>query len=193
MISFEKEVCSYLNIPSLPKKEWDGKSSFKNAVATIKLGGSRLAYAVASYDEAKDDAPRVVKSFMTEPFYGIEKIFVVPSYMDTDVDNMDLDEQSKKAAEDLKKEADELENQGADENMEVPENEYCFDHIHNDEEAIAFIEAYNRENNIKGAIPKKHESIIARLTVIYAESLKKSPKAKENVVDAAPEAENTEE
>lgn len=193
MISFEKEVCSYLNIPSLPKKEWDGKSSFKNAVATIKLGGSRLAYAVASYDEAKDDAPRVVKSFMTEPFYGIDKIFVVPSYMDTDVDNMDLDEQSKKAAEDLKKEADELENQGADENMEVPENEYCFDHIHNDEEAIAFIEAYNRENNIKGAIPKKHESIIARLTVIYAESLKKSPKAKEDVVDAAPEAEKTEE
>lgn len=193
MISFEKEVCSYLNIPSLPKKEWDGKSSFKNAVATIKLGGSRLAYAVASYDESKDDAPRVVKSFMTEPFYGIDKIFVVPSYMDTDVDNMDLDEQSKKAAEDLKKEADELENQGADENMEVPENEYCFDHIHNDEEAIAFIEAYNRENNIKGAIPKKHESIIARLTVIYAESLKKAPKAKEDVVDAAPEAENTEE
>ena len=193
MISFEKEVCSYLNIPSLPKKEWDGKSSFKNAVATIKLGGSRLAYAVASYDEVKDDAPRVVKSFMTEPFYGIDKIFVVPSYMDTDVDNMDLDEQSKKAAEDLKKEADELENQGADENMEVPDNEYCFDHIHNDEEAIAFIEAYNRENNIKGAIPKKHESIIARLTVIYSESLKKAPKAKEDVVDAAPEAENTEE
>ena len=192
MISFEKEVCSYLNIPSLPKKEWDGKSSFKNAVATIKLGGSRLAYAVASYDEVKDDAPRVVKSFMTEPFYGIDKIFVVPSYMDTDVDNMDLDEQSKNAAEDLKKEADELENQGADENMEVPENEYCFDHIHNDEEAIAFIEAYNRENNIKGAIPKKHESIIARLTVIYAESLKKAPKAKEDVVDAAPEAEKTE-
>lgn len=193
MISFEKEVCSYLNIPSLPKKEWDGKSSFKNAVATIKLGDSRLAYAVASYDEEKDDAPRVVKSFMTEPFYGIDKIFVVPSYMDTDVDNMDLDEQSKKAAEDLKKEADELENQGADENMEVPENEYCFDHIHNDEEAIAFIEAYNRENNIKGAIPKKHESIIARLTVIYAESLKKAPKDKEDVVDAAPEAEKTEE
>ena len=193
MISFEKEVCSYLNIPSLPKKEWDGKSSFKNAVATIKLGGSRLSYAVASYDEAKDDAPRVVKSFMTEPFYGIDKIFVVPSYMDTDVENMDLDEQSKKAADDLKKEADELENQGADENMEVPENEYCFDHIHNDEEAIAFIEAYNRENNIKGAIPKKHESIIARLTVIYAESLKKAPKAKEDVVDAAPEAEKTEE
>ena len=193
MISFEKEVCSYLNIPSLPKKEWDGKSSFKNAVATIKLGGSRLAYAVASYDEAKDDAPRVVKSFMTEPFYGIDKIFVVPSYMDTDVDNMDLDEQSKKAAEDLKKEADELEKQGAEETIEVPENEYCFDHIHNDEEAIAFIEAYNRENNIKGAIPKKHESIIARLTVIYAESLKKAPKAKEDVVDAATEDEKTEE
>ena len=193
MISFEKEVCSYLNIPSLPKKEWDGKSSFKNAVATIKLGGSRLAYAVASYDEAKDDAPRVVKSFMTEPFYGIDKIFVVPSYMDTDVDNMDLDEQSKKAAEDLKKEAYELEKQGAEETIEVPENEYFFDHIHNDEEAIAFIEAYNRENNIKGAIPKKHESIIARLTVIYAESLKKAPKAKEDVVDAAPDDEKTEE
>ena len=104
-----------------------------------------------------------------------------------------LEKYATDSIEDLKKEADELENQGADDTMEVPENEYCFDYIHNDEEAIAFIEAYNRENNIKGAIPKKHESIIARLTVIYAESLKKAPKSKEDVVDAAPEAEKTEE
>ena len=90
-------------------------------------------------------------------------------YMDTDVDNMDLDEQSKKAAEDLKKEADELENQGADETMEVPKNEYCFDHIHNDEEAIAFIEAYNKKNGIKGQVPKKHDTILNRLLVIYSE------------------------
>ena len=187
MISFEKEVCTYLNIPSLPKKEWDGKSSFKNAVAVIKLSDGRQAYAVASFDEDKDNAPRIVKCFMTEPFYGIEQILVVPSYMETNVEDMDLDDASKKAAEDLKKEAEELENEGGNEGTELPENEYCFGNIHDDEEAIAFIEAYNKENNIKGALPKKHESIVARLTVIYAELAKKAPKEGDDTKDAATE------
>ena len=187
MISFEKEICAYLNIPSLPKKEWDGKSSFKNAVAIVKLSDGSQAYAVASFDENKENAPRVVKCFMTEPFYGIEQIFIVPSYMETNVEEMDLDDESKKAAEDLKKEAEELENEGVDEGMELPENEYCFDNIHNDEEAIAFIEAYNKENNIKGALPKKHETIVARLTVIYAELAKKAPQKGDDEKDAAAE------
>ena len=37
MIEFEKEVIKYLNIPSIPKKEWDGKSSFSKGVALLEL------------------------------------------------------------------------------------------------------------------------------------------------------------
>ena len=176
MINFEKEVCKLLNIPSIPKKEWDGKSSFKNGVAEIKLAGDNLAYAVASFDAEKDKAPRVTTSFSTEPFFGINKVYVVPAYMETDVKNMDLDDKSKEAAEELRKEAEELENQDTGSHTELPENEYCFDHIHNDEEAVAFIEAYNKENKIPGAVPRKHESIIARLAVIYADLSKRAPK-----------------
>ena len=177
MISFEKEVCAFLNIPSIPKKEWNGRDSFKNGVAIVKVGSQSQAYAIASFDADKDKAPRVVTTFSAEPFFGIEKVFTVPSYIDTNVKDMDLDDASKKAAEDLKKEVEELENEGNKSGIELPENEYCFDHIHNDEEAIAFIEAYNKENKIGGAVPKKHDSIIARLAVIYAEKAKMAPKA----------------
>ena len=191
MISFEKEVCAFLNIPSIPKKEWNGRDSFKNGVAIVKVGSQSQAYAIASFDADKDKAPRVVATFSAEPFFGIEKVFTVPSYMDTNVKDMDLDDASKKAAEDLKKEVEELENEGNKSGIELPENEYCFDHIHNDEEAIAFIEAYNKENRIGRAVPKKHDSIIARLAVIYAEKAKMAPKA-DDKKDAATDVVETE-
>ena len=64
--------------------------------------------------------------------------------------------------------AEEIENDGTQQ-MELPENPYLFDNITNDEEAIAFIEAYNKKNGIKGQVPKKHETILNRLLVIYSE------------------------
>lgn len=178
-IRFEKEVCQYLSLPSIPLKEWDGTSSFKDGVAVTKLSLGDLAYAVCTFNADTDKEPRIKKVFAEERFSGIDKIFVVPSYMDTkDIENADLDEQSKKAAERLAQETEELaETPEKEEKVEMPENEYFFDHIHNDEEAIAFITAYNRDNNIRGAVPSKHETIVMRLGVIFNDIKKKQQEA----------------
>ena len=175
-IRFEKEVCQYLSLPSIPLKEWDGTSSFKDGVAVTKLLLGDLAYAVCTFNADTDKEPRIKKVFAEERFNGIDKVFVVPSYMDTkDIEKADLDEQSKEAAERLAQETEELaETPETKEKVEMPENEYFFDHIHNDDEAIAFITAYNRDNNIRGAVPSKHETIVMRLGVIYNELNKKN-------------------
>lgn len=174
-IRFEKEVCNYLNIPSIPLKEWNKQDSFKDGVAVTKLLLGDLAYAVCTFNADTDKEPRIKKVFAEERFSGIEKIFVVPSYMDTkDIENADLDEQSKEAAERLAQETEELSetpDENEDEKVEMPE--YFFDHIHNDEEAIAFITAYNRDNNIRGAVPSKHETLVMRLGVIFNDMKKK--------------------
>ena len=174
-IRFEKEVCQYLSLPSIPLKEWNGKTSFKDGVAITKLLLGDLAYAVCTFNADTDKEPRIKKVFAEERFSGIDKIFVVPSYMDTkDIENADLDEQSKEAAERLAQETEELvETQENEENVEMQENKYFFDHIHNDEEAIAFITAYNRDNNIRGAVPSKHETLVMRLGVIFNDMKKK--------------------
>ena len=174
-IRFEKEVCQYLSLPSIPLKEWNGKTSFKDGVAVTKLLLGDLAYAVCTFNADTDKEPRIKKVFAEERFSGIDKIFVVPSYMDTnDIENSDLDEQSKEAAERLAQETEELaETTENDEKVEMPENEYFFDHIHNDDEAIAFITAYNRDNNIRGAVPSKHETLVMRLGVIFNDLKKK--------------------
>ena len=174
-IRFEKEVCQYLSLPSIPLKEWNGKTSFKDGVAVTKLLLGDLAYAVCTFNADTDKEPRIKKVFAEERFSGIDKIFVVPSYMVTkDIENADLDEQSKEAAERLAKETEELaETPENDEKIEMPRNEYFFDHIHNDDEAIAFITAYNRDNNIRGAVPSKHETLVMRLGVIFNDMKKK--------------------
>lgn len=133
-----------------------------------------MAYAVCTFNAETDKEPRVKKVFSEERFVGIENVFVVPSYMETkDIEKADLDEQSKQAAERLAQEADELTKAADEDKIEMPENEYFFDNIHNDEEAIAFISAYNKENNIRGAVPSKHETIVMRLGVIYSDLQKK--------------------
>ena len=172
-IRFEKEVCQYLSLPSIPLKEWDKKSSFKDGVAVTKLSFGDLAYAVCTFNADTDKEPRIKKVFAEERFNGIDKVFVVPSYMDTkDIENADLDEQSKEAAERLAQETEELaETPETEEKVEIPE--YFFDHIHNDDEAIAFITAYNRDNNIRGAVPSKHETLVMRLGVIFNDMKKK--------------------
>ena len=93
--------------------------------------------------------------------------------MDTNVDGMDLDEESKENAKFIIEEAREIE-LGEDKNdfadTDVPDNEYYFDNIHTDEQAKAFIRAYNKKNRIKrGAMPKTHEGLIVKLSVIYNE------------------------
>lgn len=167
-VRFEKEVCAFLNLPSLPLKEWDGETAFDKGVAIVKQAYDGRSYAVARFDPLKDTKPNIVKVFDSEQFFDIEKVLIVPSYMETDVNDADLDDESKKKAEELAQQAEEIENEGAPK-MELPDNPYLFDNITNDEEAIAFIEAYNKKNGIKGAIPQKHDTILNRLLVIYTD------------------------
>lgn len=182
MIHYEDAVCKALNIPSIPKKKWDGKKSFKTGVAVIALDKekTRLAYAVVTFDETNDEQPRVQKVFSIEPFYDIldDEIYIVPDYMDNDVESMDLDDESKQAAQRLLDEANELESMGIENEITMPENEYFFDQIHDDEQAQAFIKDYNRRNKLRGKVPTTHDALIMRLSVIYSEMNKKTKKQK---------------
>lgn len=171
-IRFEKDVLDYLNLPKLPVKEWDGQSAFDKGVAVVKLAFDEKAYAVATYNPEKDAKPRIVKVFASEPFFGIDKVFIVPSYMDVEhIENADLDDESKKHAEELAKQAREIEDEGTgDGKPELPTDKpYYFDNINNDEEARAFIKAYNEQHKIGGRIPTNHDTILMRLAVLYAE------------------------
>ena len=171
MVEYEKEIVAYLNLPSLPKKEWNQQDSFKDGVAVVSLSLGRLAYAVCTFDKETDKEPRIKKVFGIEPFTSIEKVFVVPSYMDNDTSDADLDAESKKRAEQLAAEAKELENQGTvDEAIEDANKlpEWIFPEIHNIEEAQAYLREYNRINRIKkGKIPTNEETIKMRLYNIY--------------------------
>lgn len=174
MMIFEEEVIKYLSVPSIPKKEWDGKSSFDKGVAVVELYGGVEACAIARFNAEKDAKPVIVKVFGTEPFSGIKRIYVVPDYMATaeDIANMDLDEQSMKKAASLLSEAKELE--GEEDKVVLPKNEYFFGTIKNDDEARAFIQSYNSRHRIKGRIPTTHEGLVMRLSVIYAEQQKQN-------------------
>lgn len=174
-VLFEKEICDYLSLPSIPKKAWDGKTSFEKGVATVKLSFDRLAYAVCKFDSVKDVKPRVVKVFASEMFGDIVDVFVVPSYMNTELDNADLDEKSKVKAEELLQEAHEMENTAIKEPEIVePENEWVFDEIHNKEEAMAWIKSYNKRNKIRGVVPENEETIKMRLLAIRSELNKRT-------------------
>ena len=163
MIEFEKEVIAYLNLPSIPKKEWNQMDSFQKGVAVVNLSMGRQAYAVCSYNKEKDMCPQITKVFGIMPFTGIDKIFVVPSYMDNDTTEVDLDAESKKRAEQLAAEAQELENNGVvDEAVKEADKlpEWIFPEIQNREQAIAYLREFNRMNGIKkGKIPSNEETI----------------------------------
>ena len=181
-ISNEQEVIKYLNLPSLPKKQWDGKTSFKLGIAVAVGHDDSENYVLMSYDSEVDKEPRVTKVFSLIPFSRIDKsrILVIPSYMDTNVDDMDLDEGSKKAAQAVINEAVELENEGVEQakiNIDNEgEGEYFFKEITNDTEAQAYIRAYNKKHNLNTSIPVTHEDIVTRLAVIWKDAEHKKQK-----------------
>lgn len=176
-ILFQKEILEFLKLPSIPKKKFEvGGKSFKNGVAITSLMTGASAYAVCSYDSEVDEKPRIVKTFAREPFTAIKSIFIVPDYMDNDVDDADLDEDSKEAAKRLADEATELEtpDEDGDKLKEMlGEGEWIFPNITNEEEAVAFIKAYNEKNKISGRLPRKTEAIKLRLLAIYNEQKEK--------------------
>lgn len=177
----EKEVLDFLQLPKVPAKEWDGKTSFKDGVAVVNLYGGMQMYAIATFDSEVDTNPRIKKVFSGEPFYDIVKIFVVPTYMakEEDVKDFDVDEQSKKAAQAILEEAKELENEGTkDEKPVEDENEWIFAEIHSMEEAKAWVKNYKLKNRIKGALPKDEESMKLYLAVIKEDMKNNAKKGK---------------
>ena len=177
MIQFEKEVLEYLNIPSVPKKEFDGKSAFSKGVAVVETIGKQEAFAIASFNpDNGDKEPKIVKVFGIEPFRKINKIFIVPSYMNTEeeIKDMDLDEQSKKKVQQVLDEAKEIENEGTkEENPMANLPEWIFEEIHSKEEAVAWLKNFQSRNKQKGRIPTTDENIKLRLFSIYSELQKK--------------------
>ena len=177
MIQFEKEVLEYLNIPSVPKKEFDGKTAFPKGVAVVETIGKQEAFAIASFNpDNGDKEPKIVKVFGIEPFRKINKIFIVPSYMNTkeEIKDMDLDEQSKKKVQQVLDEAKEMENEGTkDENPMENLPEWIFPEIENREQALAWLRRYNSVNKVKGKLPQSDETIKLRLYSIYTELQKK--------------------
>lgn len=173
MIYYEKEVVGYLGIPSIPKKTWDGKSPFDKGVAVVKLKGGDEAYAVCTFNPDKHEQPQVTKVFNLEQFSGIDRIFVVPSYIvnEDEVEDMDLDDESKKKARSLLDEASVLENEGVEEKTVTMEDlpEWIFPEINNKEEAEAWLKRFNSKNKIRSRIPKSVENLKLRLFAIYSE------------------------
>lgn len=176
-ILFEKEVIKHLGLPSIPKKPWNGKDSFNDGVAVLELFDNSKAYAVCTFDKESDKEPRIKKVFCVEPFKAVGEIYVVPSYMDNDTTDVDLDSESKKKAEQLAAEAMELENEGTvDEAIEEANKlpEWIFPEIQNIEQAQAFLREYNRMNGIKkGKVPTNEETIKMRLYNIYMSQKKR--------------------
>lgn len=182
----EQEVINYLNLPSLPKKQWDGKKSFKSGIGVAIGHDDSESFVILSFDSETDKEPRVTKVFSLVPFSRIDKtrILIVPSYMETNVDEMDLDEQSKKAAQAVINEAVELENEGVEQTKinigDEGEGEYFFKEITNDTEAQAYIRAYNKKHNLNASIPVTHEDIVTRLAVIWKDAERKKQKKNNN-------------
>lgn len=176
MIRFEKEIITFLDIPSIPKKEWDGKSSFAKGVAVLEMRDGNESYGVCTFDADVDKKPNIVKVFGIEPFANIKQIFVVPAYMTTEdeIKNMDLDEQSKKKVQQVLDEAKEVENEGTkEENPMANLPEWIFEEIHSKDEAVAWLKNFQSRNKQKGRIPTTDENIKLRLFSIYSELQKK--------------------
>ena len=174
MVQKEKEILDFLHLPSIPKKQWDGKSSFKTGVAVLDGPFKKQTYGVVCYDADKDKKPRVTKVFSDEPYMGIADIFVVPAYMDEDTSHWDVSEESKKAAEEIKEEVKEMEGVGSDNEEALPSNEWVFPEIHNKEEAEAWLRNYNlKTHNKRNRIPTNEETLKMRLLAIYSEMNKK--------------------
>lgn len=171
-----------LQIPSIPVKEWNKKDSFKKGVALTRLAFDHFAYAVCSFDAEEEKFPRITKVFAQEPFYGIEKIFVVPNYMDTNVEEADLDEKSKENAQRLVEEAnaiaEEEKNDEVEEAVKEMEQlpEWVFPEIHSLEEAIAWLRNYNSSNKIRGKVPENEETVKLRLLNIYSQMKEREEK-----------------
>ena len=159
----EREILDFLQIPKIPKKEWDGTKEFKNGVGIAKTISGVETYVVVCCDE---QGLKIKKVFDTEPIVGVGKVFVVPDYMDMkNIENWDLDDESKKAAVSLANEAIEMESSVEEKEENLPE--WYFDEIHDIDEARAWVSQYRKKRKMRGTMPKTEEALKNFLYVCY--------------------------
>ena len=161
-IKFKKNVCLFLGIPSIPLKEWDGKTSFDRGVAIVKRIVGTEDYAICSFDSRSDTSVRIIKDFGKIPFNAIVKIFPVPPYMEDNIKDMDLDESSKEAMEELLNNKKEIIEDGTKKPKEEM-YEWGYPFIKDKIEAVAFL----KNKNLKGRIPTSDDVLKNKLRVMY--------------------------
>lgn len=162
VVKYEKNVCSALNIPSIPLKEWDGKTSFDSGVALVERITGDEEYAICSFSSEIEESVHIVKDFGHIPFSKVIKVFPVPAYMDDNIENMDLDDDSKLAIESLISQKKEIVNEGVD----VPKEEvyeWGYPFIKDRQAAIAFL----KDKKLKGRIPTSDDVLKSKLKVMY--------------------------
>lgn len=173
MLDSKKLVCKSLGIPDIPKKKWDGESSFDKAVCSLECIDMSICYGICSYDKEVDDTVKINQVFFSYPFVKIVDIFPLPSYMDDNIDEMEFDdEESHNAISQLLDEKAEIINQGL-EAEPIEEYEWGFPFIANKEQAIAYMKELNKNDKKKGAVPTKDEVLKAALRVRYNMDKKK--------------------
>lgn len=160
---FSTEICEFLNIPSIPNKEWDGKSSFESGVAIVKTVCDTEECAVCTFNNKVDKVAKIIKVWGSDPFLKILNVYPVPLYMEDDITKMDFhDESSKEAMEALLEEKKQLINEGIDKPKDDT-SEWGYSFIHDKKEAVAFL----KTKKIKGAIPTKEEVLKMKLKALY--------------------------
>lgn len=163
-INYKMEIIQLLGIPSIPKKEWDNKTSFDNGVAVIEDVMGNLNYACCSYDanEDKEGNVKIKKVFGSFPFNKVLNIYPVPVYMESDINKMDIPPSCKDAMEELLQEKEEIINENVKQ-APIDTYEWGYDFIHNKKEAVAFL----KSKNTRGRIPESEEVLKSKLKVMY--------------------------
>lgn len=159
-----KQVLLTLQIPSLPKRTWDGESEFNKGICLVRRMSGRENYAICRFNKDLDERPKVIQDFSLETFVEVLTCYPIPDYAETDIENMQFDsEDSKEAMQELLEEKEEEVMKGVNKEEEVlPEWIYPF--IKTQAEAIAYLKSKKVRNahSLKDA-----DAIKAKLYVMY--------------------------
>jgi len=187
MKDFYDETIDMLRIPSIPKKEWDGKSPFDRGIAQITTMFGSREYAICSFNPERDDKPRIVKIFGGLRFTSVDKIWPIPDYMDDDIRKMEFaDEESRTSMSVMLQEKEQMVNANAKD--EDGGGEWGYPIIHTTKQAVAYLKA----KHPKDGIPSDPEVLKAKLKAMYNaerhnKSHKKYGKGKETDGGTAPQ------
>lgn len=162
------ECLKELSLPALPNKKWDGQTPFTKGICFIERISGHQSYAICKFNEQTQRAD-VVQDFTTGTIKNIVDIYPVPDYLDTNLDQMDFeDEESRIAMEELILESEDKVMEDIDPEQKL--SQWVFPHINTKEEAIAYLRKYK----VKGSQALSNtDSIKAKLYVLWEDQNKK--------------------